>query len=214
MPIERAKAPSSKGEVGRLFLDHALLISDLMVCLEVTSRRHGQLRLLRGNELVRSKAARGKNAEFRWQVRVRGRFQCGVVPDQVFALEDSAGDRVVFFLEADRGTMPVRRRGLAQSSFVRKLLAYEETWAQKIHRTRFEIPRFRVLTVTNSAARVQTLVEACRDLEKGRGLFLFSDAQSFLNAPDPFLAPLDSARPQGRETLLESLSPEQPLLKC
>jgi hypothetical protein len=36
-----------------------------------------------------------------------------------------------FFLEADRGTMPVTRWTLSQTSFFRKLLAYEATWTQK-----------------------------------------------------------------------------------
>jgi hypothetical protein len=35
--------------------------------------------------------------------------------------------------------------------------------------------RFRVLTVTTSASRVKSLVDACSRLERGRGLFLFAD---------------------------------------
>ena len=69
----------------------------------------------------------------------------GVVPDRVFALEyEGPGgelQRVHFFLEADRGTMPVVRTGLKQTSFYRKLLAYEATWTQKIHQRKLGINR-------------------------------------------------------------------------
>jgi len=90
---------------------------------------------------------------------------------------DAAGQsqRVYFFLEADRGTMPVKRQTLSQTSFNRKLLAYEATWTQDIHRRHLGINRFRVLTVTTSAARVKSLVEACSELARGHGLFLFTD---------------------------------------
>jgi hypothetical protein len=56
---------------------------------------------------------------------------------------------VHFFLEADRGTMPVVRSGLTQTSFYRKLIAYEATWTQKIHQRHLGIHRFRVLTVAD-----------------------------------------------------------------
>lgn len=46
---------------------------------------------------------------------------------------------------------------------------------QDIHRLRFGINRFRVLTVTTISKRVQSLVEACSQLQSGHGLFLFAD---------------------------------------
>jgi hypothetical protein len=76
--------------------------------------------------------------------------------------------------------MPIARASLAQSSFYRKLLAYEATWAQNLHRTRFGFPRFRVLTVTTSPDRARHLAEAARRLRRGRGSFLFTDAKSLL----------------------------------
>jgi hypothetical protein len=95
---------------------------------------------------------------FQWKVKLASGTKLGVIPDRVFALEfaDQNGktNRIHFFLEADRGTMPVTRRHLSQTSFLRKLLAYEATWSQSIHRTKFGINRFRVLTVTTSPARV------------------------------------------------------------
>jgi len=119
---------------------------------------------------------------FRWQVEIRqgGKpHRLGAEPDRVFGLrfEGAPENRrsAFFFLEADRGTMPVTRKGLAQTSFLRKLLAYRETWRQGLHRTHLGLPNFRVLTVTTNEERQKNLVAACRSLGNGGSLFLFAD---------------------------------------
>lgn len=172
--------------IGRVFLEHALLVSDVMVSLELACRKRTGVRLLYDDELGLPLERR----PFRWRVKLQNGGKLGVIPDRVFALEctDQNGQvqRAYFFLEADRGTMPVARRNLGQTSFQRKLLAYEATWTDKVHQRYLGIPRFRVLTVTTSAARVQSLLEACSQLKRGRGLFLFADT-SVLDT-DPFSA--------------------------
>jgi hypothetical protein len=169
--------PASWGEknrgIGRMYLAHALLVSDVMVSLELACRQHG-IRLLHEDQLNLPVAA-----PLHWRTRLRDGTKLGVIPDRVFALEysDQNGQvqRIYYFLEADRGTMPVIREKLTQSSFYRKLLAYEATWTNKVHQRHLGIPRFRVLTVTTSAARVKSLLHACSRLQRGHGLFLFAD---------------------------------------
>jgi hypothetical protein len=124
---------------------------------------------------------------FRWRVVLERRQQVGVVPDRVFALEFTQPGKppAYFFLEADRGTMPITRQNLSRTSFQRKLLAYHVTWKQGLHKTRFGFPRFRVLTVTTSAERMQSMIDVCSELEGGRGLFLFAETSALLG-DDPF----------------------------
>ncbi|MDR3457497.1 MAG: replication-relaxation family protein [Verrucomicrobiae bacterium] len=171
-------------EVGGMFLEHTLLVSDVMVSLELSCRKRGGVRLLYEDEL----GLPGGEKSLQWRVKVNDGVKLGVVPDRVFALEytDQSGQvqRAYFFLEADRGTMPVVRKGLAQTSFYRKLLAYEATWTNKVHQRHLGILRFRVLTVTTNAMRVTSLLAACSQLKRGHGLFLFAD-QSVLEK-DPF----------------------------
>lgn len=160
----------------RMYLEHTLLVSDVMVTIELACCKSGSITLLYEDQL----SLQSNGNQFQWQVKVPDHgVTLGVVPDRVFALEytDHAGEnqRVYFFLEADRGTMPVVRSNLSQTSFRRKLLAYEATWNQDIHRSRLGINRFRVLTVTTIPKRVQSLVEACSQLRSGQGLFLFAD---------------------------------------
>lgn len=194
LPFHRLKWGSQSPDTGRLFLEHTLLISDLMVCLELACRRHVGVKLLTGDKLPLPEATRSQREPFRWRVNVTGRLKCGVIPDQVFALEFPGGERRFYFLEADRATMPVMRQSLTQSSIYRKLLAYEATWTQNLHRARFGFHRFRVLTVTRSPERVQTMLKACQRLERGQGLFLFADAPAFLRQPDSFAVPLFNGR--------------------
>lgn len=85
--------------------------------------------------------------------------------------------------------MPVTRKGLSQTSFTRKLLAYEATWTQGIHQKSFGFHRFRVLTVTKSSARVESLVQACSHLKRGHGLFVFAD-RAVLEHPDILFSPV------------------------
>ncbi len=200
--------------VGRLFLEHALLTSDVMVGLELACRRHGRVKLLTGGEFSCSPIGRQERDPFQWQVRISSEILLGLVPDHVFALEfldqPAEQNRVYYFLEADRGTMPVTRRSLKQSSFHRKLVAYEATWKQKLHQTRFGFPRFRVLTVTTSAGRAKHLAETATRLGSGHGLFLFTHAEAFRTHPDPLSLLWDAPSGRRQESLLGELSTPPP----
>lgn len=178
--------------IGRVYLEHALLVSDVIVAIELACRKHGGIKLIYEDEL----ALPVDRQPFGWRVMVQNSLKLGVLPDRVFALEfsdaTSQNQRVHFFLEADRGTMPVTRRTLSQTSFVRKLIAYEATWTQKIHQRNLGIQRFRVLTVTTIPGRVKSLVEACSQLKRGHGLFLFAD-KTILSG-DIFSAPWQTGK--------------------
>jgi Replication-relaxation len=174
---------------GRMFLEHALLVSDVMVTIELACRKDGGVRLLHEDQLE----MKAKDKPLQWKVKVQGGMKLTVVPDRVFALEyqgqSGRSQRVYFFLEADRGTMPVVRRTLSQTSFRRKLIAYEATWTQNLHHSKLGIHRFRVLTVTTSAGRIKSFINARSQLKRGHGLFLFAD-RTILDKPAEIFAPV------------------------
>jgi hypothetical protein len=134
-----------------VFLEHALLISDIMVAVELACRHRKDVGLLTADDLHLPKM----REPFQWQVNIG--VKCGVIPDRVFGLEYK-GQRCWYFLEADRATMPIMRGNLDQTSFYRKLLAYETTWTRN----------------------------ACQKLNQGRGIFLFTDTKSLRECPDFF----------------------------
>ena len=158
--------------------------------------QHIAIRLLSADDLQ----ATNMREPFQWNVDIGQRRKVGVIPDRVFGLEC---DRKAtwYCLEADRGTMPITRGHLDQTSFQRKLLAYAATWSQSLHRTRFGWQRFRVLTVTTSAQRVQGIKQACQELANGHGLFLFLDAAAMAQQRDILTIPWQTSRPDKTETL-------------
>jgi DNA-binding Lrp family transcriptional regulator len=185
-----------KSRVGRLFLEHALLVSDIMVAVELACRNRKDIQLLSEDDLQ----IVNRREPFQWKVDIGQRQKCGVIPDRVFGLEAN-GKQCWYFLEADRDTMPITRSNLDRSSFYRKLLAYEATWSQNLHRTRFGWQRFRVLTVTISSQRVQGIIEVCQGLAHGHGLFLFLDAATLAKHGDILTIPWQTCRPEKTATL-------------
>jgi hypothetical protein len=196
LPFHRLDWPH-KNRVERLFLEHALMVSDFMVRLELACRSRTDVRLLDLEVLETANIKRRQ--PFQWKVEIGRGQRCGVIPDRVFGLEfagkPAGQNRVWFFLEADRGTMPVTRSRLDQSSYHRKLLAYQATWTQNLHR-KLGISRFRVLTITTSADRLASMLEACRALPRGHGLFLFGDQMGFERS-DPLTFSWSSLRASG-----------------
>ena len=77
--------PAAWGEknraIGRMYMAHALLVSDVMVSLELVCRQHG-IRLLHEDELNLPVAT-----PLHWRVKIRDGTKLGVIPDRVFALE-------------------------------------------------------------------------------------------------------------------------------
>jgi DNA-binding Lrp family transcriptional regulator len=169
--------------VSRQFLRHTLAVAEVMVAFEVACHDTEGAQFIRPEEILAGapEATRRLRLPFRWQVEVsegEKLHQLGVEPDRIFGLSFAAAPEqrrlAYFFLEADRGTMPVMRQRLEQTSFRRKLLGYRETWRQELHRTHLGLPNFRVLTVTTNQERMRHLVTACRSLGTGGRLFLFA----------------------------------------
>src|SRR6185312_14417727 len=79
---------TKNGSIGRVFLKHALLVSDVMVAIELACREK-RIRLLTGSELASS--GDKSRRRFRWNVTVAAQ-KLSAVPDRVFALEFEGSD--------------------------------------------------------------------------------------------------------------------------
>ena len=125
-------------ESGREFMLHTLCIADVSVALTVAWQQHGTVGLQSADDLLQSAPPeiRSLPKPWGWRVTVRHKgssVEIGVIPDLVFALLLPDGRRRAFLVECDRGTMPVERATLAQTSMLRKFLAYESSRMQSIH---------------------------------------------------------------------------------
>ena len=167
----------------RPYIEHALLVADIMIGLEPQVHSRADLQLVRDGELRAALPPVWWQASMPWTLDARiaqdGKHQTlSVAPDAVFALHFPASDRRSnFFLEADRATMPIERRSLSQTSFKNKLSVYLAAHRADQHLQRFGFRNFRVLTVTTSPERLRSILAVVTAITNGQGsgMFLFTD---------------------------------------
>jgi hypothetical protein len=186
---------------------HTLAIADTMLAFERHARERG-LPLIDHPELIRhfpaeTRAAINPQALTLTQV-VRNDVPRSVVPDRIFSLMDSDSTRTNFTLEQDTGHMPVRRKKLTgTSSVAKKFFVYWNGFRTEEHTRRWGFQRFRVLFVTNTEARIATMIDRALEITgKPTGLFLFTTTER-LAQEGPF-APIWSTLAGDRVPLLSS----------
>lgn len=186
-------------EVGRVFLEHTLMIADVMVAAEVAVLARPDVKLIEPHEILEKApaATRAMRNPFLFKARVRhdgAWHDLAVVPDRVFGLDFTAErKRSYVFLEADRGTMPVMRASLAQTSVHRKLLAYAAGGApENLFGKQLGVGSFRVLVVAQSAERQASIATALVSAVPPGNLrqFLFVTIEAAVTARDLLALPL------------------------
>lgn len=180
-------------DVRRPYIEHTLMVADIMVAIEVAARARSDIEFIDAERLLPSYPQAPQARPWRLSAEVvdgRVRHSVALIPDAVFALRFRVSDRCAyFFLEADRGTMPIDRADLAQSSIRRKLLAYQAALKARQHVERFGFANLRVLTVTTGADRLRSMLAALDDVthRAPTGRFLFAE-HADAAATDPLAA--------------------------
>jgi hypothetical protein len=197
---ERAGAEFANGEwsrknreAGRPFIDHQLEVVDFYVSLQGAVRDRTDVQLIHPDEIIASFPEQTRLARNPLSMRVGvlhedTMHEIGLVPDFVFGLRFPNGLRRCFMVEIDRGTMPIVRANLKQTSFERKMRAYLSAEAARQHETQFGWKTFRVLTVTTDPHRAKSMIDALRQINipesPGPSLFFFA-LRDQLRASDP-----------------------------
>jgi hypothetical protein len=155
------------------YIEHSLMISRFRVCLTLAAR---------GGHVVMDRWLQGD--EIRDHVIVpseRGDQRLPVCPDAYFVLkmvnEPEGRNRVHLFLEADRGTMTVKRFGS-------KLTSYWAYWRSGAQERKYGTRNFLVATVTRTPDRAVNLLAVARQVDAPRGgglrMFMFVSEQEFV----------------------------------
>ncbi len=176
-------------EAKRAFMLHQLAVVDLRVALTLAVRTRPELALIEPDALIAAMppATKAANKPLAWRVKVQHKGapqEIGVHPDYAFALRFADSSRRCYLVECDRGTMPVERAGLKQTSIVKKLLVYQKGHKQKMHERHFSWKAFRVLFITNTpkrAAFIKLAIQRTPEL-KNSELFYITDQQSLIGA--------------------------------
>jgi hypothetical protein len=156
-----------------------------MVGLEIACRKDSNLHLLREADILAEAPAETRAAREPLRLSVQGLDKklgvSSVVADGLFGLVFPDDTASYFLLEMDRGSMPVKRSRFDKTSFQRKLKVYWEAWRARRHIEHFGVKQIRVLTVTETAARVDHMINAVYEITGGRGsnLFLFAEKSRF-----------------------------------
>jgi hypothetical protein len=184
-------------EAGRPFIEHQLEIMDFYVALQCSARQRTDVRLMHPSQLIESFPDQRVNVRNPFALRARLTHagvaqEVAVVPDLSFGLWFPDRTRRCFMVEIDRGTMPVVRTDITQTSFERKMRGYLTAYAAKQHEKQFGWKAFRVLTITTDQARKQSMQEALRRIRiphsPGASLFFFLTKEEAVRF-DPLVQP-------------------------
>ncbi len=164
-------------ELKPLFLSHTLLVTDIHATLLLASR-NSPLQLTDWRE--------GKGIYDSVTFYENGRkIRLPVCPDGFFSIVNTtrpaSGSPLTFALEADRSTTTRR-------TFDDKIKAYCQYLEQNRQIKMFNVKWFRVLTVTLTQARAESLAELADQTvpDRLKKFFLFTSREHFsLNEPDP-----------------------------
>jgi hypothetical protein len=140
----------------------------------------------------RSPSASPATFALRARVSHRGKaYELSVRPDLVFGLLLPTGERCNFMVEIDRGTMPISRADLTQTSIEGKCAFISQLTLRSSTIGSSEWKNFRVLIITTDSRRIASMVPAARRLHLPRGvgprLFFFNTFDA-LRSSGPFLS--------------------------
>jgi hypothetical protein len=168
---------------GAKFIEHTLAIADFMVGLEIDCRERGDIKLLYEREILAHAPERTQKSREPLRLVIPGLSNkmgvSSVIADGLFGLIFPDDTAAYFLLEVDRGSMPVVRSNFDRTSYNRKLLVYWEAWKKKLHVEQFGVSQIRVLTITDSAKRVDNMLSAVNEITAGKGsnFFLFASSK-------------------------------------
>ena len=170
---------------GRQFILHTLAIADLHVALQRAIRTRAGFQLLEPDDLLRMAPAetQRRHRPWTWHTKVRHNdrtIDLGITPDYAFAIQYPDGRFRAFLVECDRGTMPIDRADLLQTSLKRKFLTYAAMKRADLQQLHLGWKTFRVLFVTNNSERATNMLTKIGQCvpEHMRNLFLVADRAS------------------------------------
>lgn len=187
------------GSVHRQFL-HGLMICEVLASLELAIAARPDVRFLGWPDILARAPLQTQSATMPFRLPLGS---ASLVPDALFGLEYSHGNERkyrFFAVEADRGTMPIRRTAGLQTSLMAKLASYQQALQQQAFRTHWGIPNLMVMTVVQTQERLAAVTAAAaRELGDERAflfkLFMDRSDTGLSHRPNPacFLAPYQRA---------------------
>jgi hypothetical protein len=192
------------------YLDHSLNIANFMVSLELALKA-SSIRLVEELEITAG-LGQTEQAKFKLKTQIpmgsKRKITFSLIPDKLFALEypgASGSKQDYFLLEADQGTMKLKRRNFYQTSIYKKMLGYWNAHQSGVFRKR-GLNNIRVLFITSSPERVNNMIQVGKEVDgRGKGTRLFYFALSSQFSPQAPKNSLKSVWQNGRDDKILSV---------
>ena len=180
-----------KGVKSDWFIEHTLMISEIMATIVHGCRSRKDLEFIYESELIENRPIKAEKKFHKrsWRYELKKGYQglerdrvFGQEPDRAFGIRKFKKDGQIetekyFFLEADRKTMPVKRVTFNRSSYFRHMVGYIASYRNRLYSQYWGFKNVRVLTVTGSEKRIQSMIDLNAELhpkKQGYGQFLFT----------------------------------------
>jgi len=135
---------------------HALSTAEFLIELEIAVAEQGG-KLSHQDELFGRDYVTGVS----WSTHLATEHEMlsvNLKPDGIFSIQSSAKRYPLnFFLEIDRGTMPLRSTNFRRSSILKKYLSYADTHNRGLVKEKLGLNNFRVLIVTTTNERADNM---------------------------------------------------------
>lgn len=168
-----------------LFLAHTVMVSDILTTVQLACRKVRGLTYIDADEIINNRQipAPDRADPLSWKVEGTSprKFRFTIIPDGAFGLrttENGVTNTFYYFIEADRGTMPVVRHNLFRTSIYKKMVGYSASMNDKLFGRNFGFKKVFVMFVTSSEERISNMVKLNKSIHpqgKGYRLFKFID---------------------------------------
>jgi hypothetical protein len=201
-PVEPATWLKQTRYGAKTLAAHNLAICHVVASIEAAATSSG-LRFITCTEVLARapRATQEARQPFAVPVSISHQFPGGevrrcdspVLPDAIFGLQYPDDSFRCFALEIDRGTMPLTRSNLDETSYLRKLLQYREVISRGAYKAHFGMTAtpMLLLTVTTNARHLESIKALLHELAgeaQWKRAFLFKACPSlgsFERAPQP-----------------------------
>jgi hypothetical protein len=165
---------------------HSLLICECLASIELAALAKPGIRFIPWPEILARAPESTRSSAVPFRIPASGGT---IIPDGLFGLEYDSGVKKSYrflALEIDRGTMPLVRSIGNQTSYLRKLAAYQEIIERQLQKTHLGVSTLFVLTVMTDKKRQAETIRLL-DKQGGGPQFLFKSISQLVRpAPRSF----------------------------
>jgi Replication-relaxation len=167
-----------RGRESHVTFAHSVMICDALASIELGIRNNPELRIVPWSEIVARMPDDVRNSKLSHCLPVnishafgkeRHQSKKALMPDAVFGIEWRGKGSRYFALECDRDHEPLYRSNLNQTSYLRKVLQYQDVARSRTFKTHWGLPNLLVLNVTTSELHKHKIKDLVLELTEGKG---------------------------------------------